>query len=69
MKFSNDQVQQLRGVVREEIQGQLKKELKPIKSDLKSIKKDLNWVIGKYDSRLNHLEKHTSHPPGRITDL
>lgn len=78
MKFSDDQIQQLREVVRSEVkselkstlkstvQSELKKSLAPIKRDIKSIKKDLNWVIGKYDTRLMSLEQHTAHPPRQI---
>ncbi len=44
------------------------KHLKPIKRDIKAIRKDLYWVMGRYDTRLTHLEKHQIHPPGRVTD-
>ena len=53
---------------RDETKSILSKALAPLKRDIKSIKKDLNWVIGKYDTRLNHLEKHIIHPPGRTAD-
>lgn len=72
MKFSDDQIQQLKDIfaTKDDLKSfatkdDLKKSLAPIKRDIKSIKKDLNWVIGKYDTRLNHLEKHYDHPPGR----
>lgn len=41
----------------------LKKELKPIKKDIKHIKSTQDLIIGQFDQRLNHLEKHTTHPP------
>jgi len=41
------------------------KKLKPIKRSISTIRKDLNWVMGRYDTRLVHLEKHAVHPPGR----
>ncbi len=67
MKFSDDQINQLREVVRSEVKSELKLELKkslaPIKRDLKAIRKDLSWTMLKYDTRLIHLEKHTAHPP------
>lgn len=69
MKFSDDQIQQLTDVIDErfevKLKEHLKKELAPIQRTLRSMKKDLNYVIGKYDLRLNHLEKHAIHPPGR----
>lgn len=72
MKFSDDQIQQLKDIfaTKDDLKSfatkdDLKKSLAPIKRDIKSIKKDLNWAIGKYDTRLNHLEKHYDHPPGR----
>ena len=81
MKFSDEQIQQLKDIfatkddlksfaTKDDLKSfatkdDLKKSLAPIKRDIKSIKKDLNWVIGKYDTRLNHLEKHYDHPPGR----
>jgi len=75
MLFSDDQIQQLKDVfaTKDDLKSfatkdDLKKSLAPIKRDIKSIKKDLNWVIGKYDTRLNHLEKHFVHPPGRVND-
>lgn len=51
--------------VKTHVREQIKLQLKPIKTQLNSIKKDLNWVIGRYDSRLVHLEGHAIHPPGR----
>lgn len=47
----------------EKLEVKLEQKLKPIKKDLKAIRKDLNWVIGRYDKRLIHLEKHLTHPP------
>lgn len=52
--------------VKEDLKKEIKSSLTPLKRDIRSIKKDLNWVMGKYDTRLNHLEKHFDHPPGRI---
>jgi hypothetical protein len=75
MKFSDDQIQQLKDIfaTKDDLKSfatrdEIKKQLAPLKRDIKSIKKDLNWVIGKYDTRLNHLEKHIIHPPGRTAD-
>lgn len=67
MKFSDEQIQQLKDLFasRGEVGEIIKKELKPIKRDLRAMRKDLNWVMGKYDTRLVHLEKHAVHPPGR----
>lgn len=49
----------------QKLNEKFKKELRPIKRDISSIKKTLNLVIGQFDQRLNHLEKHISHPPKR----
>jgi hypothetical protein len=81
MKFSDDQIQQLKDIfaTKDDLKSfatkddlkefatknYIKKSLAPIKLDIKSMKKDLDFVIGRYDLRLNHLEKHSIHPPGR----
>jgi hypothetical protein len=67
MKFSDDQINQLKEVfaTKDYFKNELRKSLAPIKRDIKSMKKDLNWVMGRYDTRLVHLEKHALHPPGR----
>ena len=61
MKFSDDQIQQLK----ELMNTMFDKKLKPIKRKLNSIEKDLKWTMLRYDTRLVHLENHFSHPPGR----
>lgn len=50
-------------VVSKVVDQKLKKELRPIKKDIKEIKATQNLIIGQFDLRLNHLEKHTTHPP------
>lgn len=50
-------------VVSKVVDQKLKKELRPIKKDIKEIKETQNLIIGQFDLRLNHLEKHTTHPP------
>ena len=65
MKFSDDQILQLKEVIRTEVKSELKAGLKPIKRTLSAIRKDLNWTMLKYDARLVHLETHLIHPPGR----
>ena len=66
MKFSDDQIQQLKDIFA--TKNDLKKSLAPIKRKLNAIQKDLSWTMLKYDSRLVHLEKHFVHPPGRFSD-
>ena len=66
MKFSDDQIQQLKDIFA--TKDDLKKSLAPIKRKLNAIQKDLSWTMLKYDSRLNHLEKHFVHPPGHFSD-
>jgi len=61
MKFSDDQIQQLK----ELMNTMFDNKLKPIKRKLNSIEKDLKWTMLRYDTRLVHLENHFSHPPGR----
>ena len=63
MKFSDDQIQQLKDIFA--TKNDLKKSLAPIKRKLNTIQKDLSWTMLKYDSRLVHLEKHVIHPPAR----
>lgn len=58
MKFSDEQVTQLKQIIHDEV----KSELKPIKRDMRAMRKDLNWVMGKYDTRFCSLELHTTHP-------
>lgn len=78
MKFSDDQIQQLKEIVRTEVKEvvrtevkeivhtEIKSELKPIKRTLSAIRKDLSWTMLKYDTRLCSLEQHTTHPPQQI---
>lgn len=75
MKFSDDQIQQLKDIfaTKDDLKSfatkdDLKKSLAPIKRKLNAIQKDLSWTMLKYDSRLVHLEKHFVHPPGRFSD-
>ena len=75
MKFSDDQIQQLKDIfaTKDDLKSfvtkdDLKKSLAPIKRKLNAIQKDLSWTMLKYDSRLNHLEKHFVHPPGHFSD-
>ena len=63
MTLTNDDLVAIGKVVDERLNKKLVKELTPIKKILNLVKKDLDFVIGRYDTRLNHLEKHTTHPP------
>ena len=49
--------------IQELITQQFTKHLKPIKKDIKDIKTTQSLIIGQFDQRINHLEKHTTHPP------
>lgn len=62
MTLTHDDLTAIGQVIDEKLEP-VKKDIKVLKRDVKSIKKDLNWVIGKYDTRLVHLEHHTAHPP------
>ncbi len=56
MLTKND-LTQIRGVVKEEVDVSLGRELKPIKRDLKKIRKDLEFAVGVLDRDRWKLEK------------
>lgn len=56
MLTKND-LNQIRGVVKEEVDVSLKRELKPMKKDLKKIRKDLEFAVGVLDRDRWKLEK------------
>ena len=69
MTLTQNDLTSINDILTKELQKQLKKELRPIKKDIKDIKATQNLIIGQFDLRLNHLEKHTSHPPHNITTI
>lgn len=66
LKFELRPIKDELKTIRIEFDQKLKKQLKPIKKDLKDIKTTQNLIIGQFDRRLNHLEKHTTHPPHNV---
>lgn len=51
--LTNDDLQAIRGIVKEEIS----KELKPVKKDIRTMKADINILIGHFDKNDVYIEK------------
>lgn len=53
--ITDDDLLKIRGVIKEEIQVELKNELKPINRKLNRLKKDIAYVLNTHDEDIKNL--------------